>query len=83
MNMTDPHHSVTGILVVDKNPLLVASQPVIHSDFSGTPDGVVIVGRYISMKTNWRVLEVLPVRQSGYLCRRSCHFTLIVVTDKG
>ncbi len=47
MNMTDPHHSVTGILVVDKNPLLVASQPVIHSDFSGTPDGVVIVGRYL------------------------------------
>ena len=68
LNTTDPHRSITGIMVVDNNPLIVASQPVIHSDFSGTPDGVVIVGRYLDENEVRRLgnpafpsLRVIPV----------------------
>ncbi|HVP96284.1 PAS domain S-box protein [Methanoregula sp.] len=47
LNMTDPMATTTGVLILDKKPFIVASRPIIHSDFSGTPTGVVIMGRYL------------------------------------
>ena len=47
LSMADPKKTTTGILMLDKKPLIVASRPIIHSDFSGTPQGVVIMGRYL------------------------------------
>ncbi|PKG33446.1 PAS domain S-box protein [Methanoregula sp.] len=37
----------SGILVLDGNPVIVASCPIIHSDLSGEPTGSVIMGRYL------------------------------------
>jgi PAS domain S-box-containing protein len=47
MNMSDPHGETTGILMVSGAPVIVASRPILHTDFSGTPQGVVIMGRYL------------------------------------
>jgi len=47
LSMADPRATTTGILMVDKKPYIVASTPIVHSDFSGTPQGVVIMGRYL------------------------------------
>jgi PAS domain S-box-containing protein len=47
LNMTDPKHATTGILMLGEKPMIVASRPIIHSDFSGTSQGVVIMGRYL------------------------------------
>ncbi|MCX6698724.1 MAG: hypothetical protein NTV68_02160, partial [Methanomicrobiales archaeon] len=42
MNMSDPHHVTAGILMLPENPMIVASEPIVRSDFSGLPQGVVI-----------------------------------------
>jgi PAS domain S-box-containing protein len=47
LNMTDPRTATTGILVLPDHPMIVASRPIVHTDFSGQPEGVVIMGRYL------------------------------------
>jgi PAS domain S-box-containing protein len=47
LNMTDSQRTTSGILVLDGRPMIVASCPIIHSDLSGIPRGVVIFGRYL------------------------------------
>jgi PAS domain S-box-containing protein len=47
LNMTDPRAAVSGILMLPDTPVLITSQPIVHTDFSGTPQGVVIMGRYL------------------------------------
>ena len=47
MNMSDPHQITAGILMLPEDPMIVASQPIVRSDFSGQPQGVVIMGRYL------------------------------------
>jgi PAS domain S-box-containing protein len=47
LNMTHPQETTSGILVLDGRPMIVASCPIIHSDLSGSPQGVVIMGRYL------------------------------------
>jgi len=47
MNMSDPHYITAGILMLPENPMIIVSQPIVHSDFSGEPQGVVIMGRYL------------------------------------
>jgi PAS domain S-box-containing protein len=47
MNMTDPHGATAGVLMLGEIPMIVASRPVVHTDFSGTPRGVVVMGRYL------------------------------------
>ncbi|MDD5142085.1 PAS domain S-box protein [Methanoregula sp.] len=39
--------TTTGILVLDRRPVIVASCPIIHSDLTGIPTGSVIMGRYL------------------------------------
>lgn len=48
MNMSDPSQVTKGILILSKDPLLVVSQPIVNSDYSGQPQGVVIMGRYLN-----------------------------------
>lgn len=47
MNMTDSRAGMDGILMTPYGPMLIASRPVVHTDFSGTPRGVVVMGRYL------------------------------------
>lgn len=48
MNMSDPRQVTTGILMLPENPLLVVSQPIVYSNYTGLPQGVVIMGRYLN-----------------------------------
>ena len=45
--MADPHGATTGILILPEDPMIVASRPIVHTDFSGAPRGVVIMGRFL------------------------------------
>lgn len=47
LNMSDPHGVTAGVLMLGENPMIVASRPIVHTDFSGIPSGVVIMGRYL------------------------------------
>jgi signal transduction histidine kinase len=47
LSMNNPMATTTGILILDGKPFVVASRPIIYSNFSGTPTGVVIMGRYL------------------------------------
>jgi PAS domain S-box-containing protein len=47
LNMTEPRADISGILMLPDAPVLITSQPIVHTDFSGTPQGVVIMGRYL------------------------------------
>ncbi|MFA4876341.1 MAG: CHASE4 domain-containing protein [Methanoregula sp.] len=68
MNMSDPHHVTSGILMLPEAPLLVVSQPVMYSNFSGQPHGVVIMGRYLNRE---------EIARLGELTRPSLTFTRI------
>ena len=57
MNMSDPRHITSGILMLPEDPMLVVSQPVVRSDFSGSPRGVVIMGRYLNKEEISRLAE--------------------------
>jgi PAS domain S-box-containing protein len=58
MNMSDPHYITAGILLLPENPMIVASQPIVRSDFSGQPQGVVIMGRYLDKAEISRLAEL-------------------------
>ena len=48
MNMTDSRSGTEGILLTPEGPMIIASRPIVHTDFSGTPRGVLIMGRYLN-----------------------------------
>jgi PAS domain S-box-containing protein len=48
LDTTSPRTGTAGILMTQKGPMIVASRPIVHTDFSGTPRGVVIMGRYLN-----------------------------------
>lgn len=48
MNMSDPHQVFKGILMLPEYTILVVSQPIVHSDYSGLPQGVIIMGRNLN-----------------------------------
>jgi PAS domain S-box-containing protein len=48
LNTADPKSATTGILMLGNEPMIVAARPIIHSDFSGTPQGVIIMGRNLN-----------------------------------
>jgi PAS domain S-box-containing protein len=50
LSMSDPHNAAAGIVLLDGQPLIAASRPIVHTDYSGTPQGVVIMGRYLDDK---------------------------------
>lgn len=68
MNMNEPLQTTAGIVLLDGRPMIVASCPIVHSDLSGTPRGVVIMGRYldnsaaaITGASSRQTLRFLPV----------------------
>jgi len=58
MNMSDPHQVTMGILMISDTPLLVVSQPIMFSNYTGSPQGVVIMGRYISKEETARLASL-------------------------
>ncbi len=48
MNMSNPRGSTSGLIILKEYPMLIASRPVVRSDYSGTPRGVVILGRALT-----------------------------------
>jgi len=47
LNTSERLVTTTGILVLERRPVIVASCPIIHSDLTGIPTGSVIMGRYL------------------------------------
>ena len=43
----DENHHVNGMILLEGQPLLISSQPIIRSDGSGPIAGAIIVGRYL------------------------------------
>ncbi len=64
MNMTDPTGVTSGLLMVEGRPMVVASRPVVRTDFSGAPQGVVIMGKYLEPDA-----VVAPARLTGHSLR--------------
>jgi|GEM_PF-7129853 len=58
MDVTDARHSTTGIIVTPTYPMIIASRPLTHTDFSGTPVGFVIMGRYLDAGEIARLSEL-------------------------
>lgn len=48
LDMSSPQAGVEGILNTPDGPMVIASRPIVRTDFSGTPRGVVIMGRYLA-----------------------------------
>lgn len=61
MDMREPLRTTAGIVILDGRPMIVASCPIVHSDLSGTPRGVVIMGRYLDTST--AAIAGMPTRQ--------------------
>ena len=47
MNINNPKGAVTGILRTSGSPIFIAARPIVHTDYSGNPEGVVIMGKYL------------------------------------
>jgi len=47
MDMSDIRNGTDGILLTSEGAMIVASRPIVHTDLSGTPQGVVIMARYL------------------------------------
>jgi|GEM_PF-442806 len=47
MNISDPRRDTRGIIMLSESPMIIASRPIVRTDFSGEPQGVVIMGRYL------------------------------------
>jgi len=58
MNMSDPRYITAGILLLSPDPMIVVSQPITRSDFSGQPRGVIIMGRYLTRAEISRLAEL-------------------------
>jgi len=58
MNQSDPHQITSGIVMLPEGPMLVVSQPIVRSDFSGPVQGVVIMGRYLNREEIMRLAEL-------------------------
>lgn len=51
----------TGIIVVNTTPMLVASQPILKSDFTGPIRGTLIVGKYLDSVELKRISEIIQL----------------------
>jgi PAS domain S-box-containing protein len=68
LNMTNPYGSTAGLLMLPESPMIVASRPIVHTDYSGSPRGVVIMGRY---------LDTVEVAHLATLTHSSLQFTRV------
>jgi PAS domain S-box-containing protein len=58
MNMSDPRSENRGIILLSDHPMIIASRPIVRTDFSGEPQGVVIMGRYLDTAEVERLAEL-------------------------
>ena len=58
MDTSDPRRSTRGILLLSDYPMFIASRPIVRTDFSGEPMGVVIMGRYIDNGETQRLAQL-------------------------
>lgn len=50
MNMSNRKQLIKGIVILPESPLLVTSQPIVNSDYSGPVSGVLILGKNLDTK---------------------------------
>jgi len=67
LNHRTPRSSVSGILLLPEGPVLIASRPVVGSDFEGPVRGTLIMGRYLDIPERARLAEATNL--SLYLLR--------------
>ncbi|MCR4408161.1 MAG: PAS domain S-box protein, partial [Anaerolineae bacterium] len=53
----DPRSSITGIVLLSEGPMLVASRPIVTSNFEGPIRGTLIMGRYLDATEIQRLSE--------------------------
>jgi len=58
MDLSDPRKITRGIILLSQNPMIIASRPVVRTDFSGDPQGVVIMGRFLDAAEVGRLAEL-------------------------
>jgi PAS domain S-box-containing protein len=47
LSTADPRNATTGIVMLGGKPLIAASRPIVFTNYSGIPQGVVIMGKYL------------------------------------
>jgi len=47
LDVSDPRNDKRGIILLSDHPMIIASRPIVRTNFSGEPVGVVIMGRYL------------------------------------
>ncbi|MFA4824591.1 MAG: PAS domain S-box protein [Methanoregula sp.] len=47
LDLSDPRGATQGLILLADHPMIIVSRPIVRTDFSGEPQGVVIMGRYI------------------------------------
>lgn len=68
LDLSDPRRATRGIILLSAHPMLIASRPIVRTDFSGEPQGVVIMGRYLDSE---------EVNHLAQLTRPSLKFTRV------
>lgn len=48
LNHTNEHSSISGILITDRGPMIIASRPIVTSEFEGPIAGTLVFGKLIS-----------------------------------
>lgn len=66
MNTSDCKRITSGLLMLEDTPLLIASQPVVNSDYSGPVCGVFIVGKNLDSREVTR-LKILTQANISFL----------------
>ncbi|MCX6684933.1 MAG: PAS domain S-box protein [Methanoregula sp.] len=52
---------ISGFLNLPEGPVILSAQPILHTDFSGPPEGMIIMGRYLDEAEIHRLgLQTLP-----------------------
>ena len=55
---TGTEEALTGIILLDQHPLLLAARPILTSDQSGPPMGTLVVGRFLDAEEVARLSQV-------------------------
>jgi len=48
LQMANPYLATTGLVALPEGPLVVASRPIVHANYSGQAQGVMLMGRYLN-----------------------------------
>lgn len=48
-SLSDAKSSISGIILLNEGPMMIASQPILKSDYSGPVRGTLVFGRYLDL----------------------------------